>query len=211
MAAIDIELPDGCAAEAGPVAARPLLPEEAPAVAGANPKRRQQFASGRHFARLALRRLAEISPPIPRDEQGRPIWPPGYIGSVSHSEVLAAAAVSDRSLRGIGIDVEDAQRFARSHPRLPARLFTPAERSKPMRDPRKVAVRFSAKEAAYKAVHPLVGRYIGFREVEVDVDWRGSAFRVRYLGDHEPNRLLDGGYGRFCFRGGQVVTLFFLE
>ncbi len=211
MPAINIELPEGCAAEAGPVGDHPLLPEEAPAMASAIPKRRRQFVSGRHFARMALRKLAGVAPPIPRDARGRPIWPPGFIGSISHSEILAAAAVSKGALRGIGIDVEDSNRLARSHARLHRKLFTPAERSRTWTDAREGVVMFSGKEAAYKAVNPLVGRYIGFREVEADVDWRRSMFRIRYVGDQEPNRLLDRGYGRFCFYDDQVVTLFFIE
>lgn len=211
MPAIEIELPESCVAEAGPVADYPLLTEEAPAVARAIPKRRHQFASGRHFARKALKKLAELSPPIPRDARGRPVWPPGFIGSISHSETLAAAAVSSGPLRGIGIDVEDSQRLARSRPRLHSKLFTRAERGRTLSDPRTGAVTFSAKEAAYKAINPLVGRYIGFREVEIVIEWSRSAFRVRYLGEHEPNRLLEKGYGRFCFCEGQVVTLFFID
>ena len=158
MAAIDIELPGGCVVEAGPVADRPLHPEEASAVARAIPKRRRQFASGRYFARRALHRLAGVSPPIPRGDRGRPVWPLGFIGSISHSEALAAAAVSTGPLRGIGIDVEDAQRFARSNPRLHGKLFTPAERSRTLSRPVEAAVTFSAKEAAYKAVNPLAPR-----------------------------------------------------
>ena len=211
MPAIDIELPGGCAVEAGPVADHPLLPGEVSGVARAIAKRRRQFASGRHFARMALHRLAQISPPIPRDDQGRPVWPAGFIGSISHSDTLAAAAVSEGSLRGIGIDVEDSQRFARGNPRLHGKLFTPAERRRTLKDPLEGVVKFSGKEAAYKAINPIVGRYIGFREVEVDIDWNRSTFRARYLGRHEPNRLLDGGYGRFCFCDAQVVTLFFIE
>lgn len=211
MAAIDIELPGGCVVEAGPVADRPLHPEEASAVARAIPKRRRQFASGRYFARRALHKLAGVSPPIPRGDRGRPVWPRGFIGSISHSEALAAAAVSTGPLRGIGIDVEDAQRFARSNPRLHGKLFTPKERSRTLSRPVEAAVTFSAKEAAYKAVNPLVGRYIGFREVAVEIDWDRLAFRVRYVGEHEPNRLLDRGYGRFCCLDGQVVTLFFID
>ncbi len=211
MAAIDIELPGGCVVEAGPVANRPLYPEEASAVARAIPKRRRQFASGRYFARRALHRLAGVSLPIPRGDRGRPVWPRGFIGSISHSEALAAAAVSTGPLRGIGIDVEDAQRFARSNPRLHGKLFTPEERSRTLGRPVEAAVTFSAKEAAYKAVNPLVGRYIGFREVTVEIDWDRLAFRVSYVGEHESNRLLDRGYGRFCCLDGQVVTLFFID
>ncbi len=211
MPAIHIELPEGSVAEACPVADYPLLPAEAAAVAGAIGKRRREFASGRHAARTALGKLTGSTPPLPRDGQGRPLWPVGIVGSISHSEMLAAAVVSSASLRGIGIDVEDSNRLTESRPRLLEKLFTPAERAITWEDAREAVVRFCAKEAAYKAVHPLVGRYIGFREVETDIDWRRSAFRVRYVGVHEPNRLLDGGYGRFCFLGAQVVALFIIE
>ena len=36
---------------------------------------------------------------------------------------------------------------------------------------REVAVRFSLKEAFYKAAHPRLGRFIGFGAAEVDLDW----------------------------------------
>ena len=210
MPAIDIELPDGCVAEAVPVADHPLLPEEAPAVARAVAKRRRQFASGRHAARAALGRLAGLAPPIPRDAGGRPVWPAGFVGSISHTETLAAAAVSAGTVRGLGIDVEDSGRLASGRPRLLEKLFTPAERARVRADPRVGAVLFSAKEAAYKAVNPLAGRFIGFREAEAEVDWERSTFRVRYVGDYEPNRLLDRGYGRFRFHDGRVVTVFLI-
>lgn len=42
-------------------------------------------------------------------------------------------------------------------------------------------VRFSLKESIYKAVHPLVGRFIGLREVEVDLSDDGSAM-IRFVG-----------------------------
>ena len=180
-------------------------------MANAVGKRRRQFASGRHAARTAVQRLAGITPPIPRDARGRPVWPAGIVGSISHTETLAAAAVAADSVRGIGIDVEDSNRLARSRPRLLEKLFTPSERTRPWADSREGVVRFSAKEAAYKAVNPLVGRFIGFREVEAEIDWRRSMFRVRYVGSHGPNRLLDSGYGRFRFYDGQVVTIFLIE
>ena len=211
MTAIDIELPGGCAAAAGPVANHPLMPDEEPCVERAVAKRRRQFAGGRHFARVAMHRLGGAQAPILRDENGRPIWPAGFIGSISHSGRLAAAAVSNGPLQGIGIDVEDSNRIGHTHPRLHRKLFTEAERSRNWMDPREGTVLFSAKEAAYKAINPLVGRYIGFQEVEADIDWHSSMLRIRYLGDHRPNRLLNRGYGRFCFVDDQVVTLFFIE
>ena len=156
-------------------------------------------------------RLNSAPAPITRDEHGRPVWPSGLIGSISHSERLAVAVASNGALRGIGIDVEDLNRFDGRNPRLYKKLFTDAERSRDWADPREGAVLFSAKEAAYKAVNPLVGRHIGFQEVQAAVDWDGSRFQIRYLGNHPPNGLLNRGFGRFCFVDDQVVTLFFIE
>ena len=207
MAAIDLELPNGCALAAGPVAGYPLLVEEAPHVAQAHPKRQRQFASGRHFARQAMTRLAGMAHPVGRDQNGRPIWPEGLIGSISHSESFAAAAVSNGPWRGIGIDVEEANRLNHAKPRLYQKLFTNRERAGDWVDPRHGALLFSAKEAAYKAVNPLVGKYIGYREVEAEIDWELGRLAVRYVGNHAPNRLLDNGIGHFAFVGDQVVTL----
>ncbi len=211
MAALDIELPGGCVAEAGPIGDHPLLGEEALCIERAVVKRRRQFASGRHYARLAMHRLTGNAVPILRDGRGRPVWPAGLIGSISHSDSMVAAVVSDAPLRGIGIDVEDTSRLDPLRPRLGRRLFTAGERSVKWTDPHQSTLLFSGKEAAYKAINPLVGRYIGFQEVEVEIDPRRCRFRVRYLGEHAPNRLLDRGSGYFRILGDQVVALFVIE
>jgi holo-[acyl-carrier protein] synthase len=58
---------------------------------------------------------------------------------------------------GIGIDVVDIQRFQESLERTPSlreKIFTPAEREKPIHS---LAARFAAKEALYKALSPNHG------------------------------------------------------
>ena len=58
---------------------------------------------------------------------------------------------------GVGIDVVDIDRFAQSLERTPGlreRLFTPAERSRPVAS---LAARFAAKEAIAKALGAPVG------------------------------------------------------
>ena len=58
---------------------------------------------------------------------------------------------------GVGIDVVDIERFARilaRRPGLSARLFTPAERSRPVAS---LAARFAAKEAVAKALGAPTG------------------------------------------------------
>ena len=213
VADIDIPLPPACALESGPVDDYPLLDEETVWVEKAVPKRRRQFASGRHFARLAVRRLGGSATPIGRGPQGRPLWPAGLIGSISHSQHLAAAVVSNGGLRGIGIDIEQIGRLDRHrhHLDLKRKVLTPSERLRTWADPREGGLIFSAKEAAYKAINPLIGLFIGFQEVEVEVDWRGQSFAILYRGEEEANRLLEQGFGRFSFCDDHMVTLFFIE
>ena len=213
MLNLDFPLPANCALALGAVADYPLPAEEAQGLRRASSKRRRQFASGRHFARLAIRQLTGSSAPVPRDPQGRPQWPEGMVGSIAHSERFAAAVAASAGLRGIGIDLERADRLGdgRRNARLHQRLFTEEERSRTWEDPRQGTLMFSAKEAAYKAIHPIAGRCIGFREVEADLDWRERAFRIRYLGNWPPNRLLNRGIGCFRLFDDQLAALFFIE
>jgi len=205
MLDLDFSLPAGAVALAAPLDDYPLPPAEALCVRTASAKRRRQFASGRHVARTAMRRLQGAELPILRNGR-RPLWPEGLVGAISHSQALAAAAVAKRGvMRGVGIDVE---RLDRLKDALQRRVLTANERRRPWPDGRQGVLAFSAKEAGYKAVNPIIGAYIALREVEVDVDWPRRAFRLRYLGGHAPNRLLHQGVGAFRFINDQVVTLF---
>lgn len=201
-------LPEGALALLGPVADYPLPAAEAACLAGASTARRRQFASGRHLARTALGRLQGGNGFILR--QGRqPIWPKGFIGSISHTKSLAAAAVAQvGALRGLGLDIERTDRLKAG---LRAKVLTSRERRRPWLDAREGVVAFSAKEAGYKAVNPLTGLYIGLREVEVLIDWPNAAFRLRYLGSHAANQVLDAGVGGFRMLGDHVVTIFRID
>jgi holo-[acyl-carrier protein] synthase len=81
-------------------------------------------------------------------------------------------------IRGIGVDVVDVARFARSAERTPGlvpRLFAPAERPLPARS---LAARFAAKEALIKALGGPGG--ISWQDMEVVRDAHGDpSFAVR--------------------------------
>jgi 4'-phosphopantetheinyl transferase EntD len=70
---------------------------------------------------------------------------------------------------------------------------------------------FSAKEAGYKAIFPYGRRFIGFHDARIELDLSQQQFRVRYLGDHKPNSLLDSGIGYWHCADGHVLTIFVLE
>ena len=201
-------LPDGALALLGPVSDYPLPSAEAACVAGSSPARRRQFASGRHFARTALGRL-HCGDSFILQQGRKPLWPKGFTGSISHTKALAAAAVAHaEALRGLGLDIEGTNRLKAA---LHAKVLTSRERQRPWADAREGVVAFSAKEAGYKAVNPLTGLYVGFQDVEVLLDWPNAAFRLRYLGRHAANRMLNAGVGGFRIRGDHVITVFRID
>jgi 4'-phosphopantetheinyl transferase EntD len=188
---------------------RELLAAELPAVERAVEKRVCEFATGRHLARIGMEKLGLPPREIPRGEDRQPLWPAGCLGSITHAGEMAIAVMAAAGrVRGVGIDLEEADRVTVD---LQGRLLTAAERAASAgADPRLPGLIFSAKEATYKAVHPLVGRFIGFHEVEVDVAWRPQTFRLRHVGDHEPNRVMESGEGYFAFFERYVLTLFII-
>lgn len=194
-------------------------------------RRVNEFSTGRVLARRAMQSLGVPPAPVARGEDRAPGWPAACIGSITHADGLVAAAVARRgTLLGLGIDLELADRVQSP---LHARLFTDLEFGESVAtrtlDLREATLRFSAKEAVYKAVNPLVRRFIGFREVEVRLAcdrtrsgpdspkrdpgrWGAQgSFAMRYVGDHAPNRVMEQGEGRYWCTGSHVFTLFVIS
>jgi 4'-phosphopantetheinyl transferase EntD len=102
--------------------------------------------------------------------RGAPILPPGAVGSVSHKRAIAVAlAAREADPRAtIGVDVEDLRPLRTD---IAARVLTSDELGDipPSGLERDAAVllRFSAKEAIYKALDPWVHRFVAFQEASV--------------------------------------------
>ena len=72
-------------------------------------KRQREYRCGRHHARRALSAAGLSVTAITRDEDGLPVFPSGFHGSITHtgrSSTFAAAVVAAAPLR-VGIDAED--------------------------------------------------------------------------------------------------------
>jgi 4'-phosphopantetheinyl transferase EntD len=163
------------------------LPAEAPLVWRAVPKRRREFATGRALARAALRDLglpAAHTTPILAGPRRQPLWPPGVVGSITHTDGYCAAAVAwSRDLTALGIDAEPHQPLDEP---VAALVCGPAERRwcaeagvGTAAAGRRARLLFSIKESVFKAVWPLTGADLGFGDVAVTVDpdrraWRAS-------------------------------------
>lgn len=137
-------------------------------------KRRAEFMAGRLCAAWALEALC-VEAVFPLPSQGRlPVWPSGILGSISHCDSLAVciAAMQTRYC-ALGIDVEsliepgiaceirhsiasegELQSLAGAMPlSLPGQCHG-------------LTQLFSAKEALYKALFPLTGRFQNFGAAE---------------------------------------------
>jgi 4'-phosphopantetheinyl transferase EntD len=144
-----------------------LFPEEAPAFATSVVKVRRASGAARIVARELLARLGLHHCPLPKSPSGGPVWPPGVVGSLAHDARVAIAAVAmARDIGALGIDVEPAEL-------LPAELLdmvaTPRERSQIDQDPCGGRLLFVAKEAVFKAVHPLDQTFLDHHDVEIDL------------------------------------------
>lgn len=147
-----------------------LLDEELPHAAQLAETRRREFAAGR----TALRRAFGQDVPILPDDRGAPQLPRGWVGSISHKGTRAAAIVGPAEAGYVGIDLELA-----TPSRLPIerRILTPREQERVKG--REVTLYFAIKEAIYKAIDPMVRRYVGFTEVELELE--GNVAQVKIL------------------------------
>jgi enterobactin synthetase component D len=163
-ACVVIELePDDLEAQHAALAALPAEEQAHARTLGA--ARRRDFVTGRRALHEAL---GDHRTPILTDDRGAPILPAGWVGSVSHKGPFAAALVAPHGNGSIGIDLE---RAAPPRQDIARRILTPRELAAlPETDRgRHVTLRFSIKEAIYKAVDPFVRRYVGFTEVELEL------------------------------------------
>ncbi|MEU5116281.1 enterobactin synthetase [Streptomyces longwoodensis] len=147
-------------AQVGEPGLGPAGPAEASAAATMTPGRRREFLAGRQAARRALRAVGVDCGEIPRE--GRlPVFAPGRSASISHSAGIAVAvARAPGGHAPLGCDLElrllpcEAARLVLA-PDEESLLGTPATAGG---GPWSLTGLFSAKEAAWKALHLVPGR-----------------------------------------------------
>jgi enterobactin synthetase component D len=148
-----------------------LHPDEAAFARTLPEARRAGWVGGRVALRAALDRAQIDAPdPILATPRGAPLLPAGAIGSVSHKRAIAVALAARATTPAatLGIDVEEIRPLRAD---IATRVLTPEEQAAlpaegPARDDA-VLLRFSAKEAIYKALDPWVRRFVAFEEAIV--------------------------------------------
>jgi enterobactin synthetase component D len=176
--------------------------------------RRLQFLAGRFCAMEALRRLDPRRPPsmVGRTERGTPMWPSGVVGSITHTDGFVSAAVARADeARSLGIDSErivssEQARRVSTHVSWPSELMLGREAG--LDRLQSITLVFSAKEAIFKCLYPLIGAMFYYHDVRIDgIEAATRTFRARLvktLSSELPAGMLVEG--RFDLPGSLVHT-----
>ncbi|MET0045403.1 MAG: 4'-phosphopantetheinyl transferase superfamily protein, partial [Candidatus Thiodiazotropha sp. 6PLUC3] len=154
----------------------PLCKEEEALIEGAVEKRQKEFRAGRHSAHQALEQLNAPWLPLLREKSRQPIWPPGYLGSISHCrDACVAVCAKSEDMFGLGVDVEPLEPL----PKGVDQYIHTAEDSLTMKSVEILPERliFSAKESIYKCYHPMLGQHLGFQSVSLEIDTENKRFK----------------------------------
>jgi 4'-phosphopantetheinyl transferase EntD len=173
-----------------------LPPEEQEVARGLRNFRQCAYVGGRLAAHAALDGLGLAQGPVLTDARGAPLGPTGVSLSISHKSHLAIAIAARADLGVLGVDLEE---LGRARPHVAKVVLTPGElevvgRLPPERRWVATLLRFSIKEAIYKALAPRLQRYIGFEEAEVTLRLDGTASVTLNLTQGEAPTSLDVRY-----------------
>ena len=162
------------------VSARRIRPGDEAAFVGARPgalvKDRRASGAARIAARSLLDQIvADAGAPLARSASGAPLWPAGIIGSLAHDDAFALAAAAWRGrLVGLGVDVEPAEPLPEDVTDL---VLSQREQRETLGDGVARRLVFVAKEAVYKAIHPLDGTPLDFPDVEIRLAEKTATLR----------------------------------
>jgi enterobactin synthetase component D len=178
-----VQLPAGTAGKdpvTDDVLAR-LHPEEARVARDLSGYRQVEWTGGRLAWHAAAARLGFGMAPLLAGSEREPLAPEGLSVSVSHKRDLAVALVGDAARGSVGVDLE---RDADASADIGARILRPEELAaiEGLDESDRAAailLRFSVKEATYKAIFPRLRRFVGYQEARVDVaDGGGISVRL---------------------------------
>jgi 4'-phosphopantetheinyl transferase EntD len=179
-----------------------IRPEEALALGQVVERRYREFATGRDCAHRGLAQLGAPDIPVLPGPNREPIWPDGYVGSITHCDGYCAAAVARvEQIVSLGIDAEPIGPLP-DHMRDLIAFDDERRWLKTQADAGSAKLLFSAKESVFKAWFPLTGRWLGFEDVRVAFEPGSKTFAARLL----PAGPVLRGKRLQAFRGRYAVT-----
>lgn len=187
-------------------------------------KRKAGFIAGRYCAQQAL---AELGGPLHAGSgigigpNREPLWPAGFVGSITHTHGYAAAVVAPRSsILAVGVDsetwIEPASAAEVSGQILTSREEHAAQTHCLESDLQYLTLVFSAKESLFKCLFPLVGSFFDFHAAVITAQRpessAGGEFRFELLEDLNAKfRAGYSGNGRYCVGADCVHTAIILQ
>ena len=185
--------------------------EEGQHLANAVLKRRNEFIAGRRSARAALADVGIAAGALLPDIDRMPVWPPGSIGSISHSCGLCCAVAASRdAFRGVGIDLEKTTRMRAS---VMERVLHPLEAAYVADDLSLASLIFSAKEAFFKTQFPIWRAQPEFEDVALQLEESAQKLSIVKIASHLPQELCVATQAlqfRYQFFDDYVVTVCWL-
>ncbi|MET0548659.1 MAG: 4'-phosphopantetheinyl transferase superfamily protein [Xanthomonas sp.] len=146
-----------------------------PSIARSVRKRQAEYLAGRRAALAALRAAGSTATDLPIGADRAPVWPAGFLGSLSHTDGVAVAIALPASAgaRGIGLDVErvaaaDQIEAIRSVALDACDCAALAGLAHVRGWPYALTLGFSAKESFYKAAAATVGRFFDFDALRIE-------------------------------------------
>jgi len=133
--------------------------------------RQSIFDMGRACAAELLAELGSRETSVGMAADRSPVWPQGYVGSITHTDDLLGVAVARRKdFRSIGIDAEA---IIQPETELEIDDLCMSERERSLRDSVEIdhqtfsSLCFSAKESFFKCLYPLTGVWFDFQDAEI--------------------------------------------
>lgn len=172
-------------------------------------KRKAEYAAGRFCARKALAQLGySLDEDIRVGANREPLWPLGYVGSITHTHGYASAVVASlNKIRAVGIDSEswiDPERADNISRQILTSRENFAEYRHLFESPGQyLTCVFSAKESLFKCLFPLVNRFFDFHAAVITPLSAGSKacgeFRFELLEDLNAEFCTGySGIGSYC-------------
>ena len=158
--------------------------------------RQTQWVGGRLAAKAAVNALGADMGALLTDPFGAPRGPKSLTISISHKRSLALALVARKSHGIVGMDFEE---IGQERQQIASKVLRPEEMAviESLPEHRRwtaILLRFSMKEALYKAIAPRLQRYVAFEEAHVDIELDGET-RIRLeLEKGQPPAHIEGRY-----------------
>jgi 4'-phosphopantetheinyl transferase EntD len=174
----------------------------------ASEKRKHDYVCGRQAARDALNLLSAPVTRVERGSAGQPIWPSGFVGSISHAAGLGIAAASSSSIyETIGIDMEVQKSVTADiwpHFMHADELRFISRLEKRMQS-RFASICFSAKESFFKLQYPCCRSWLEFADLTISSTDDGQ-FQVAIVDPGKMPERFRQVIGYFSEIDGMVIT-----